>query len=223
MTAFLAAMIFVVLAEMGDKTQLLALALAGRYSWKTVMSGILVATLLNHLLAVLVGHYLQYIMPMMYVQIAAAVSFIFFGIWTIRGDELGDADKAACYTPFCTVVVAFFLAEMGDKTQLATVALAAQYQEILPVWMGTTTGMMIADGMAIVVGGMLLKRLPEEGVKWTAAIIFVLFGLYGLYEALPAPWNTPAFLGVVAVVSAILMGLVHRWQCRESQESNSNS
>ena len=223
MTAFLAAMVFVVLAEMGDKTQLLALALAGRYSWKTVMSGILVATLLNHLLAVLVGHYLQYIMPMMYVQIAAAVSFIFFGIWTIRGDELGDADKAACYTPFCTVVVAFFLAEMGDKTQLATVALAAQYQEILPVWMGTTTGMMIADGMAIVVGGMLLKRLPEEGVKWTAAIIFVLFGLYGLYEALPAPWNTPAFLGVVAVVSAILMGLVHRLQCRESQESNSNS
>ena len=83
--------------------------------------------------------------------------------------------------------------------------------------------MMIADGMAIVVGGMLLKRLPEQAVKWTAAVIFVLFGIYGLYESLPAPWNAPAFLGVVAVVSAILMGLVHRWQCRASQESNSNS
>lgn len=213
MTAFAASLIFVVLAELGDKTQLLAMALAGRYPWRTVMGGIFVATLLNHLLAVLTGHYLQYVMPLAYLQLAAAVSFILFGIWTIRGDELGDADKASCYTPFCTVVVAFFLAEMGDKTQLATVALAAQYQEILPVWMGTTTGMMIADGLGIFVGGMLLRRLPEQAVKWVAATVFVLFGVYGLHGSLPADLASPLVLAAVTLASFAVMGVVHRLSC----------
>lgn len=180
MTAFLASVAIVVLAEMGDKTQLLAMAFATRYRWQTVMWGVFVATVLNHLFAVVVGSYLTHIIPMQYIQIIAAASFIVFGLWTIRGDELNGEDKASKYSPFWTVAIAFFMAEMGDKTQLATVALAAQFNAVIPVWLGTTTGMMIADGIGIIIGIVLGKRIPERVVKWTAAMIFIIFGLVGL-------------------------------------------
>ncbi|WP_094607826.1 hypothetical protein SPSIL_056360 [Sporomusa silvacetica DSM 10669] len=207
MTAFLTSLVFVVLAEMGDKTQLLAMALATRYKWQTVMWGVFVATILNHLFAVVVGNYLTHFVPMNTIQIAAAVSFIIFGLWTIRGDELDGEDKDSKRSPFWTVAIAFFIAEMGDKTQLATVALAAQFNTIIPVWLGTTTGMMVADGIGIIIGIVLGKRIPERAVKWFAAIIFILFGLFGLYEYLPSHYLTPATVtgGLVAVVLSIYL------------------
>ena len=128
MNAFLASIGFVVLAEMGDKTQLLAMALACRFRWQTVMLGVFAATLCNHFLAVVAGTYLTRFIPLDYVRIAAFASFILFGFWTLRGDTLEGEDKRFNFSPFWTVAVAFFLAEMGDKTQLATVALAAEYQ-----------------------------------------------------------------------------------------------
>lgn len=184
MTAFLTALVFVVLAEMGDKTQLLAMAFATKYPWKVVMQGVFVATVFNHLLAVVVGAYLNEFIPLYYIQIAAALSFIVFGLWTIRGDELGDEASDSRHGPFWTVAIAFFLAEMGDKTQFATIALAAQFNSIIPVWLGTTTGMMLADGLGIAVGLALNKKIPEKTMKWGAAIIFIAFGIFGLYEAL---------------------------------------
>jgi putative Ca2+/H+ antiporter (TMEM165/GDT1 family) len=184
MMAFWTSLAFVVLAEMGDKTQLLAMAFAARIRWQTVMWGVFWATAANHLLAVLVGNYLTHIVPMMYIKVAAAVSFIIFGLWTIRGDTLDDEDKRFNFSPFWTVAIAFFFAEMGDKTQLATVALAADFSTIVPVWVGSTTGMLIADAIGIIVGIVLHKKLPEKQVKWFAAITFILFGLWGLYEAI---------------------------------------
>jgi len=210
MTAFLTSLVFVVLAEMGDKTQLLAMAFATRYKWQTVMWGVFVATIFNHLFAVVVGSYLTNFIPMNYIQIAAAVSFIVFGLWTIRGDELNGEDKATKRSPFWTVAIAFFIAEMGDKTQLATVALAAQFNTIIPVWLGTTSGMMVADGIGIIIGIVLGKRIPERTVKWFAAIIFILFGLFGLYEFLPQQYLTlPAIAGVLAA-TMLSMYLVAR-------------
>lgn len=185
MTPFLASLAMVVLAEMGDKTQLLAMAFATRFKAGTVLWGVLAATLANHFLAVIVGNYTAQLIPMLYIQIATAVSFVLFGLWTLRGDRLEDEDKRFKFSPFWTVAVAFFLAEMGDKTQLATVALAAKYQTILPIWMGTTTGMIIADAIGIIIGNLLGKRIPEKAVKWFAALVFILFGLWGLYEYLP--------------------------------------
>jgi len=206
MTAFLTSLVFVVLAEMGDKTQLLAMAFATRYRWQTVMWGVFAATLLNHLFAVMAGSYLTHFVPMQYIHITAAASFILFGLWTIRGDKLDGEDKASKYSPFWTVAIAFFIAEMGDKTQLATVALAAQFNEIIPVWMGTTAGMMVADAIGIVIGIVLGKRIPEQAVKWFAAIAFILFGLYGLYEALPADFlTTPAILESLALLIASMV------------------
>jgi len=184
MTAFLTSLAFVVLAEMGDKTQLLAMAFAARMRWQTVLWGVFWATAANHFLAVLSGNYLTHIIPMIYIKIAAAASFILFGLWTIRGDHLEGEDRRFNYSPFWTVAVAFFLAEMGDKTQLATVALAADFRTIIPVWTGTTVGMLIADALGIIIGIVLHKKLPEKQVKGFAAVTFILFGMWGLYEAI---------------------------------------
>jgi Ca2+/H+ antiporter, TMEM165/GDT1 family len=184
MVAFLASLGLVVLAEMGDKTQLLAMAFATRYHWRTVLWGVFAATLVNHLLAVIVGNYLDHILPMEYVKMAAAAAFILFGLWTLRGDTLNNEDKRFNYSPFWTVAIAFFFAEMGDKTQLATVALAAEYNTIIPVWMGTTAGMIVADSIGIGFGIVMGKKIPEKQIKWAAAAIFIAFGIFGLYESL---------------------------------------
>jgi Ca2+/H+ antiporter, TMEM165/GDT1 family len=201
MTAYITSLVFVVLAEMGDKTQLLAMAFASRYRWQTVLWGVFVATLANHLIAVLVGHYLSAIVPLNYVKIAAAGSFIVFGFWTLRGDKLQDEDKKFTYGPFWTVAIAFFVAEMGDKTQLATVALATEYRSIIQVWLGTTSGMLIADAIGIVVGVVLGRRIPERIVKWCAASIFIIFGVWGLYDGLPKDlWTLPTIVTAVVLI-----------------------
>jgi putative Ca2+/H+ antiporter (TMEM165/GDT1 family) len=208
-TAYLASLGFVVLAEMGDKTQLLAMAFASRYKWQTVMWGVFAATLVNHLLAVVAGNYLTRLIPLSYIQIAAAASFILFGLWTLRGDTLEGEDKRFNYSPFWTVAVAFFFAEMGDKTQLATVALATQYDSIIAIWLGTTSGMLVADAIGIIVGIVLGKRIPERFIKWFAAIIFIAFGVAGLYQTLPKFLLTfpiiAGFLGMVALLAYLVV------------------
>ena len=206
MTAYIASLLFVVLAEMGDKTQLLAMAFASRYRWQTVMWGVFAATLVNHLCAVLAGHYLTNVIPIHYIQIAAAASFILFGLWTLRGDELNNEDKRFNFSPFWTVAVAFFFAEMGDKTQLATVALATKYTNVIQIWLGTTSGMLIADAIGIIVGIVLGKNIPERAVKWFAAVIFIAFGVIGLYGATPRHYWTPT---VIAAGSALLLILIY--------------
>ncbi|MBP2645069.1 MAG: hypothetical protein H6Q75_509 [Firmicutes bacterium] len=213
MVAFITAMVFVILAEMGDKTQLLAMAFATRYRWQTVMWGVFVATIFNHLLAVVVGSYLTEVIPVQYIEVAAALSFIIFGLWTIRGDELTCEKEKNCYSPFWTVAIAFFIAEMGDKTQLATVALAAQFNSLVPVWMGTTTGMMIADGLGIIIGVVLGRKIPEQVIKWVSAVVFILFGLYGLYAALPAHYLTvPNSVGLLVLIVGAMYYIIKKPQ-----------
>ncbi len=211
MNAFLASTGFIVLAEMGDKTQLLAMALACRFCWYTVMLGVFAATLTNHFLAVVAGTYLTKIIPMWYVQLAAFGSFILFGFWTLRGDSLEGEDRRFNYSPFGTVAVAFFFAEMGDKTQLATVALAAEYKSILYVWFGTTTGMLIADAIGIGVGVVLGKKIPERLIKWVAALIFIFFGISGLYGIMPPLyWYGALILSGLLVVKFLTHEFSHR-------------
>ena len=209
MSVYLASVIFVVLAEMGDKTQLLAMAFASRYRWQTVLLGVFAATLVNHLMAVVAGSYITRIIPMQYIQIGASASFILFGLWTIRGDTLEGEDKRFNFSPFWTVAVAFFIAEMGDKTQLATVALATKYNDIIAVWLGTTTAMVIADAIGIIIGIVLGKKIPERAVKWFAAIVFILFGIVGLKEYLPPKYVTiPSMAGGIAFVILLMFLIV---------------
>ena len=205
MAAFLASLIFVVLAEMGDKTQLLAMAFATRYRASLVLWGVFVATACNHALAVAVGNYLTLLVPLHSIQVAAAVSFILFGLWTIRGDRLEGEDKRFSFSPFGTVAVAFFIAEMGDKTQLATIALAAKYQSPLQVWLGTNVGMLVADAFGIIVGIVLHRHIPERVVKWSAALVFIGFGLLGIHEVVPeAVLTPPVELVSLAILTAII-------------------
>jgi len=145
----------VVLAEMGDKTQLLAMAFATKYKASKVMIGVLIATVFNHALAVAVGNYItRFESAQVWIQGIAALSFIFFGLWTIRGDKLeGEENRKTKYGAIVTVAVAFFFAEMGDKTQLASIPLAAKFS-VRPVWvlLGTVTGLMIAVAIGHFVG-----------------------------------------------------------------------
>jgi putative Ca2+/H+ antiporter (TMEM165/GDT1 family) len=216
MTAFLASLIFVVLAEMGDKTQLLAMAFASRFRWQTVMWGVFVATAANHLMAAAAGSYLTMIVPLEAIKIAAAVSFILFGLWTIRGDTLSGEDQRYQFSPFWTVTVAFFMAEMGDKTQLATISLAVEYQAIITVWMGTTLGMMVSNAFGIVVGIVMGKKIPERAIKWGAALIFIGFGVVGLYENLPKPMLTPLVILAGTLTIILLIFLVARWNSKKT-------
>lgn len=190
MFAFSTAFIMVVLAEMGDKTQLLAMAFATKYPWKKVMFGILVATILNHFVAIAAGIYLHSFIPKDIVELVASIAFIVFGLWILKDDELGndelgnEAEKNR-FSIFWTVAIAFFLAEMGDKTQLATVALSAQIgADMLSILVGTTLGMLVADGLGILLGATLHKYVPDIVIKKFASLIFILFGVVGILHAM---------------------------------------
>jgi putative Ca2+/H+ antiporter (TMEM165/GDT1 family) len=183
--AFLASFLFVVLAEMGDKTQLLAMAFATHYNAYKVLFAVFVATIANHALAVAVGQYLTTIVPINVISLAASLSFIGFGLWTIRGDALKqEPRKGARLGAVATVAIAFFVAEMGDKTQLATVSLAVEYQSMFSILMGTTLGMVAANAIGVVIGVVMRKRVPERKIKWISAGIFIFFGVLGVYNVL---------------------------------------
>lgn len=177
MEAFLASFLLIVVAEMWDKTQLLAMAFASRYPWQKVLSGVFFATVLNHGLAVAAGRILTAVVPLHVISLIAAVSFIGFGLWTLHADALNkDDSRTSRFGPVLTVGIAFFLAEMGDKTQLAVVSLAIQYRNIAAVLLGTTAAMLIADAIGIGCGRLLGKYLHADAVRIIAACMFILFG-----------------------------------------------
>lgn len=187
MDAFLIATGVVALAEIGDKTQLLSLVLAARYRapW-AISAGIFVATLLNHALAALVGESVfEWIGPD-WMRWIVGLSFIAMAIWTLIPDRL-DADeenvaekKLRRYGVFVMTVVIFFLLEMGDKTQIATAILAARFNDLFPVVMGTTVGMLIANVPLVFFGNILLRKIRIELVHRITAVLFLILGLLTL-------------------------------------------
>ncbi|MFL0245397.1 TMEM165/GDT1 family protein [Candidatus Clostridium stratigraminis] len=208
MSVFIKALLLVVVAEMGDKTQLLAMAMAGKYKAKQVLMGVLLATILNHALAVAVGSYLSSLVPMNVVKIIAAAAFLAFGLWTIRGDKLEDEeDKKLKFGPIVTVAIAFFLAEMGDKTQLMTVTIAAQNNQPIFILMGTTVGMLIADSIGILCGVWMCKHIPEIYIKWGAGIVFMFFGTITLYNSVPASLLGPIYIFLYLAILGVLIYL----------------
>lgn len=184
MEAFLVSTGIVALAEMGDKTQLLSLVLAAKFRrpWPIIL-GILVATLLNHAAAAAVGAWLTSLLGENALRWILGISFLAMAVWIMIPDKL-DEDEVKVdygrYGVFLATVVAFFLAEMGDKTQIATVALAAQYNALIAVVAGTTLGMMIANVPAVFVGDKMAKRLPLKLIHGIAAAIFVVIGVLTL-------------------------------------------
>lgn len=204
--AFLFSVGAVVLAEMGDKTQLLAMAFATKYKASKVMIGVFLATVFNHALAVAVGNFItRFESAQIWIQGIASLSFIFFGLWTIRGDKLeGEENRTTKFGAIATVALAFFLAEMGDKTQLATIALATKFPTSpVGILMGTTTGMLIADGIGIIVGVVMCKRIPERTIKLLSAGVFIFFGMVGSYQVAYGKLNM-GFGAVIAAMAIII-------------------
>jgi len=170
----------VALAEIGDKTQLLAIVLATRFKRPIpIILGILVATLANHFLAAFVGAQAAAFLEGDWFRYLIAASFIAMAAWTLIPDKLDDVeDKPARFGAFLTTVIAFFLVEMGDKTQLATVALSARFNDLVMVTLGTTLGMMLANVPAVLLGQELIRRVPLKVVRIIAALLFLVIGLW---------------------------------------------
>lgn len=173
-------------AELGDKSQLMALTFATRYRAATVLAGITIATAVVHLISVAVGYGLGAALPTGWIGLAAGLAFLGFGAWTLRGDSLSDEEKAKAgrrgRSALWAVGGAFFLAELGDKTMLATITLATRHGWF-GTWIGSTIGMVVADALAILVGRWLGKSLPDKAIRYGAATLFGVFGVWLLADA----------------------------------------
>lgn len=187
MTAFLVSFGVIFLAELGDKSQLMALTFATRYRAVPVLVGITVATALVHLVSVVVGAAIGAALPTRALNVLAGLAFFAFGAWTLRGDRLDEDEERKAEQATGSVVLAvggaFFLAELGDKTMLATITLATT-EEPWGTWLGSTAGMVAADAIAIGIGALLGTRLPERAIKLFAAAMFVAFGVLLVAEGL---------------------------------------
>ncbi|WP_374399925.1 TMEM165/GDT1 family protein [Niveibacterium sp.] len=185
MEAFLISTGVVALAEIGDKTQLLAFILAAKFRRPLpIVLGILVATLANHAGAGALGAWITSLISPGTMRWALGISFIAMAAWILVPDEFDEDDaKLARYGVFTSTLIAFFLAEMGDKTQIATVALAAQYKSVVMVVAGTTLGMMLANVPAVILGDRIANRIPVRVVHGVAAAIFAALGIATLLGA----------------------------------------
>lgn len=172
----------VALAEMGDKTQLLSFLLAARLKRKPpIIAGIFVATLANHFLAGSIGVWASSLLSREALRWIIALLFFAFGAWALKPDRLEEDTKLPAAGVFLTTLIAFFLVEMGDKTQLATVALAARYDALVTVVLGTTLGMMTANVPAVWIGEALAHRINMKAMRGAAAALFVLLGALALF------------------------------------------
>lgn len=183
--ALLTSTAVVALAEIGDKTQLLAIVLATRFKkpWP-IVAGIFVATIANHFLAALVGEQAAAFLDGLWFRYLVAASFIVMAAWTLIPDKFDEDEEAkpSRFGPFLATAIAFFIVEMGDKTQIATIALGARFQSVIPVMMGTTIGMMIANVPAVFLGNALIKRVPLNVVRTVAALLFLAIGVWLLAQ-----------------------------------------
>ena len=170
--------LLVFVSEIGDKTQLLSLVLVARYRkpW-TILLGVLIATIVNHALASWLGTIAAGLLSPVALKWTLAVTFFGFAGWILIPDKEGELRDSTGFGVLLTTIISFFLAEMGDKTQLATIALGARYANLTLVTIGSTSGMLASNAMAIFMGDKLLKRIPMKAVRMIAAVLFVAFGV----------------------------------------------
>ncbi len=185
LTILLGSFSLVAASEMGDKTQLLAFSLAARFKKPfPILCGILVATILNHALAAALGSTAaSWLDPKVMGYILGSL-FIIFGFWTLKPDTLDETPNAPQYGAFLTTAFLFFLAEMGDKTQFATITLAAKFQSAVLVTIGTTLGMMLTDGLAVLLGDRLAHKVQMKWIRIGSAILFFIFGFWTFFETM---------------------------------------
>ncbi|HOQ07910.1 MAG TPA: TMEM165/GDT1 family protein [Clostridiales bacterium] len=214
------AFLLIFIAEMGDKTQILAMAFATRFPVRKVLIGIGSGVLLNHGLAVVLGSYLSQVVPINTIQMIAGAAFIGFALWTLKPDEEEEGEKETRmkFGPAATVAIAFFLGELGDKTQLTAITLAADARYPLMVLAGTVSGMIATGALGIFVGKKLGDRIPETGIRLLAASIFMFFGLQKLYRTVPARYLEVYYAVPFIAVLALAAGWMTYSMIRRKRE-----
>ncbi|MCV7153877.1 TMEM165/GDT1 family protein [Mycolicibacterium pyrenivorans] len=206
LTAILVSLAVVFVAELGDKSQLITMTYSLRHRWWVVLSGVAIAATLVHGLSVAIGHFLGLTLPERPIAFAASIAFLLFAVWTWReGHREDDDEEVRVAEPrfvVFAIVSSFVLAELGDKTMLATVALASDHNWA-GVWIGATIGMVVADGVAIAAGMLLHKRLPERFLHASASVLFLLFGLFLFFDGgLGLRWVAVAVTATTAAAAA---------------------
>ena len=184
MESFLATLAVVFLAELGDKTQFLVMAFAAKYHWRDVFGGMLLGILVVHSLAVAAGGLVGSLIDPEAMQLLAALMFLCFGVWTLRGEAGEEEAAGSASSPFWTVALTFIVGEMGDKTQFAALAMAATQPALEMVLLGAVAGMVIADSLGVLAGALLHKKLPARTLQLASGSIFIFFGLLGLVQLL---------------------------------------
>jgi putative Ca2+/H+ antiporter (TMEM165/GDT1 family) len=181
--AFALSFVVIFVAELGDKSQLMALTLAARYRALPVLAGITLATAVVHAVSVGLGAAIGVALPTDVIAVLAGLAFLGFAAWTLRGDELSEAEQAgrSARSVLLAATLTFLLAELGDKTMLATITLATR-EGIFGTWLGSTLGMVAADALAIGIGVLLGRHLPDRAVRLGAALSFVVFGVLLILE-----------------------------------------
>lgn len=209
MREFLEAFVMVFMGEMGDKSQFLALAFATCYPMRTVLGGVSLGIGLNHGIAILAAVLIAGVFKdMTFLQTAAGFLFLFFGLSTLKADDEDEEEeevKTCTKGSLLTVATAFFVGELGDKTQLMAMTLAMDSERPAVIFLATVSSMILVSLLGILVGRSLGKKIPHRVLNYLAAFLFLLFGTMKLYDAVNDGFKTPAWIGIYA---AVLAGLI---------------
>lgn len=208
MREFIEAFVMVFIGEMGDKSQFLALAFATTYPMKTVLGGVGLGIGLNHGLAILAAVFIAgFVGDMVFLQLVAGFLFLFFGLSALKTEEAEEEEKAKATTmgPLLTVATAFFVGELGDKTQLMAMTLVMNSSRSAVIFLATVSSMILVSLFGILVGKYLGKKIPHRALSYLAAFLFLLFGTMKLYGAVNDGFKTPIWIGIYA---AALAGLI---------------
>lgn len=205
------AFLLIFVAEIGDKTQILAMAFATRFPVRKVLLGIGLGAFLNHGLAVVLGSYLSKLVPINTIQMIAGAAFVGFALWTLKPeDEEEEEEPRIQLGPTATVALAFFLGELGDKTQLTAITLAADANYPFMILAGTVSGMIATGALGIIIGKKLGEKIPELGIKLLASSIFMFFGLQKLYKTVPAQFlNVYIILPFISILALSVFWMVN--------------
>jgi len=209
MRGFWLSLFMIFMAEMGEKTQVVALTLATQFNAAVVLAGVALAIFPVKALTVLLGGLVGKMLPSGWLQLLSGLFFIGFGVWTLRGDTAKNGNRRFNWlkSPLLIVAVTFFLAELGDKTMLGTATLATQYP-FLPIWLGSSLGVVLADALAVGVGMELGRHLPEKAMKIGTAAIFLVVGAYFALQGLAQLWAVIVALFFIMLILVALFRLM---------------
>ena len=206
LTELVQAFFLIFVAEMGDKTQILAMAFATRYPVRKVLLGVFIGSLLNHGLAVFLGSFISTFVPINLIQIIAGFAFVMFSLWTLKAEEEEDEDASGKGKtgPVLTVALAFFIGELGDKTQLTAITLAVDAAYPIFILSGTVLGMLVTSGIGIFIGRKLGDKIPEFAIKIIASVVFMFFGVTKLITNVPKAYLTPINILIFILVCTVI-------------------